>query len=264
MVVWQRPNLLVMDEPTNHLDMDMRHALTVALQGYEGAMILVTHDRHLLRNTVDELMLVHAGRRAGVPTMMSAPTSAGWCKQHHTHRRPGSGSDGKASSARHRPQATAPSQAPRHRAARQRDQTAELETGSHPRKPSDRNAELDQLLREQGRCEAGAGVPAGWHCRTGTTGNELAAEARQTQFRAVSLRLDPAPAPRRDRRGQTSSTGGAHGYGGRHRQARRCADDLQLDPELHHCSSESVPVRLDQHPELVQQQPLPPATTVAE
>ncbi len=61
MVVWQRPNLLVMDEPTNHLDMDMRLALTVALQGYEGALILVTHDRHLLRNTVDELLLVHDG-----------------------------------------------------------------------------------------------------------------------------------------------------------------------------------------------------------
>ncbi len=61
MVVWQRPNLLVMDEPTNHLDMDMRLALTLALQGYEGAMILVTHDRHLLRNTVDELLLVHDG-----------------------------------------------------------------------------------------------------------------------------------------------------------------------------------------------------------
>ncbi|MDH5173306.1 MAG: ATP-binding cassette domain-containing protein, partial [Gammaproteobacteria bacterium] len=59
MVVWQRPNLLVLDEPTNHLDLDMRHALEVALQAYEGALILVSHDRHLLRNTVDELLLVH-------------------------------------------------------------------------------------------------------------------------------------------------------------------------------------------------------------
>ena len=62
MVVWQRPNLLVLDEPTNHLDLDMRHALEVALQAYEGALILVSHDRHLLRNTVDELLLVHDGR----------------------------------------------------------------------------------------------------------------------------------------------------------------------------------------------------------
>ena len=62
MVVWQRPNLLVLDEPTNHLDLDMRHALEVALQSYEGALILVSHDRHMLRNTVDELLLVHDGR----------------------------------------------------------------------------------------------------------------------------------------------------------------------------------------------------------
>ena len=62
MVVWQKPNLLVLDEPTNHLDLDMRHALEVALQAYQGALILVSHDRHLLRNTVDELLLVHDGR----------------------------------------------------------------------------------------------------------------------------------------------------------------------------------------------------------
>ena len=62
MVVWQRPNLLVLDEPTNHLDLDMRHAMEVALQAYEGALILVSHDRHMLRNTVEELLLVHDGK----------------------------------------------------------------------------------------------------------------------------------------------------------------------------------------------------------
>ncbi|MCZ6828031.1 MAG: ATP-binding cassette domain-containing protein [Gammaproteobacteria bacterium] len=62
LTVWQRPNLLILDEPTNHLDMDMRLALTMALQTYSGAVVLVTHDRHLLRNTVDELLLLHDGR----------------------------------------------------------------------------------------------------------------------------------------------------------------------------------------------------------
>lgn len=62
MVVWQRPNLLVLDEPTNHLDLEMRHAMEVALQAYEGALILVSHDRHMLRNTVEELLLVHDGK----------------------------------------------------------------------------------------------------------------------------------------------------------------------------------------------------------
>ena len=60
-IVWQRPNVLLLDEPTNHLDLEMCQAITVALQGYEGALILVSHDRHLLRNTVDELILVHDG-----------------------------------------------------------------------------------------------------------------------------------------------------------------------------------------------------------
>ncbi len=62
MVVWQKPNLLVLDEPTNHLDLDMRHAMEVALQSYEGALVLVSHDRHMLRNTAEELLLVHDGR----------------------------------------------------------------------------------------------------------------------------------------------------------------------------------------------------------
>lgn len=62
LLVWQRPNVLLLDEPTNHLDLDMRHALTVALQDYEGALIIVSHDRHLLRTTTDQLFLVAQGR----------------------------------------------------------------------------------------------------------------------------------------------------------------------------------------------------------
>ena len=62
MVVWQQPNLLVLDEPTNHLDLEMRHAMEVALQAYDGALVLVSHDRHMLRNTAEELLLVHDGR----------------------------------------------------------------------------------------------------------------------------------------------------------------------------------------------------------
>jgi len=61
-IVWQKPNLLLLDEPTNHLDLEMCHALTVALQEFEGAVVVVSHDRHLLRNTVDELVLVADGR----------------------------------------------------------------------------------------------------------------------------------------------------------------------------------------------------------
>lgn len=61
LIVWQQPNLLLLDEPTNHLDLDMRHALSMALQDYQGAMIIVSHDRFLVRTTVDQLMLVAEG-----------------------------------------------------------------------------------------------------------------------------------------------------------------------------------------------------------
>ncbi|MFN3579769.1 MAG: ATP-binding cassette domain-containing protein [Pseudomonas sp.] len=62
LIAWQKPNLLLLDEPTNHLDMEMRHALTLALQQFEGAMLLVSHDRALIRDTTDELWLVADGK----------------------------------------------------------------------------------------------------------------------------------------------------------------------------------------------------------
>ena len=59
MLVYQKPNLLLLDEPTNHLDLEMRQALALALQDFPGAIVLVSHDRHLLRITCDQLILVH-------------------------------------------------------------------------------------------------------------------------------------------------------------------------------------------------------------
>ena len=60
-IAWQKPNLLLLDEPTNHLDLEMRQALTMALQNFDGAIVVVSHDRHLLRNTVDQFWLVSDG-----------------------------------------------------------------------------------------------------------------------------------------------------------------------------------------------------------
>jgi len=62
LLAWQKPNLLLLDEPTNHLDLEMRHALTMALQDWEGALVVVSHDRHLLRTTVDQFLLVDSAK----------------------------------------------------------------------------------------------------------------------------------------------------------------------------------------------------------
>ena len=62
LLVYQKPNLLLLDEPSNHLDIQMRHALTVALQDYNGGIVLISHDRHLLKMACDKLLLVHNGR----------------------------------------------------------------------------------------------------------------------------------------------------------------------------------------------------------
>jgi len=64
LIVWQRPNLLLLDEPTNHLDLETREALTVALAQFEGTLVLVSHDRHLLRATTDQFLIVADGRLA--------------------------------------------------------------------------------------------------------------------------------------------------------------------------------------------------------
>jgi len=62
LIVWQRPNLLLLDEPTNHLDLETREALTVALAQFEGTLVLVSHDRHLLRATTDQFLIVAGGK----------------------------------------------------------------------------------------------------------------------------------------------------------------------------------------------------------
>ncbi|MDG1065949.1 MAG: ATP-binding cassette domain-containing protein [Luminiphilus sp.] len=72
MVVWQDPNVLILDEPTNHLDLEMRHALAVALQGYTGAIVLVSHDRHLMRHAVESLWLVDGGAVTEYPDDLTA------------------------------------------------------------------------------------------------------------------------------------------------------------------------------------------------
>ncbi len=81
LIVWQRPNLLLLDEPTNHLDIDMREALAQALVDFEGALIVVAHDRHLLQAATDQWMLVADGRLA--PFEGDLDDYKKWSREYH-------------------------------------------------------------------------------------------------------------------------------------------------------------------------------------
>ncbi|MEP7262611.1 MAG: ATP-binding cassette domain-containing protein, partial [Usitatibacter sp.] len=82
LIVWQRPNLLLLDEPTNHLDMDMREALAEALTQFEGALIVVAHDRHLLSACTDQWMLVADGKVA--PFEGTLDDYKQWAREYHS------------------------------------------------------------------------------------------------------------------------------------------------------------------------------------
>jgi ATP-binding cassette subfamily F protein 3 len=86
LIVWERPNLLVLDEPTNHLDIEMREALAQALQDFEGTLIVVAHDRHLLEAATDQWWLVADGKVA--PFEGDLDDYREWSKQYRARGRP--------------------------------------------------------------------------------------------------------------------------------------------------------------------------------
>jgi ATP-binding cassette subfamily F protein 3 len=84
MIIYQRPNLLLLDEPTNHLDLEMREALAEALQEFSGAMVIVSHDRHLLNSTCDRLLLV--SQQAVEEFQLSLDEYPKWLSEHNALR----------------------------------------------------------------------------------------------------------------------------------------------------------------------------------
>ena len=87
MLIYQKPNLLLLDEPTNHLDLEMREALAEALQEFSGAMVIVSHDRHLLNSTCDQLLLVNQQTVSEFP--LSLDEYPKWLSEHNTTRTDG-------------------------------------------------------------------------------------------------------------------------------------------------------------------------------
>ena len=94
LLVYQAPNLLLLDEPTNHLDLEMRLALEIALQDYPGAMVLVSHDRHLLRTVTDSFLLVAAGQAK--PFDGDLDDYRRWLEQRERDAESGGGTDDKS------------------------------------------------------------------------------------------------------------------------------------------------------------------------
>ncbi|RMG37023.1 MAG: ATP-binding cassette domain-containing protein, partial [Gammaproteobacteria bacterium] len=128
LLVYQRPNLLLLDEPTNHLDLEMRQALATALQAFEGAMVIVSHDRHLLRTCCDELQLVSDGHIR--PFDGDLDTYPAWLEQHR----------------RGMPAAPARSEKVSHETAEDRKR--------RKREEAERRARLQPLRKRLARCEA--------------------------------------------------------------------------------------------------------------
>ena len=83
MLIYQKPNLLLLDEPTNHLDLEMREALAEALQDFSGAMVIVSHDRHLLNSSCDQLLLVNNHSVCEFP--LSLDDYPGWLSEHNSN-----------------------------------------------------------------------------------------------------------------------------------------------------------------------------------
>jgi ATP-binding cassette subfamily F protein 3 len=174
LIVWQKPNLLLLDEPTNHLDLEMRHALTVALQGFEGALVLVSHDRHLMSNTVDEFYTVHRGQLSAFDGDLD--DYARWLQDPDGLRNTSTGKDIKPANTQ-TTVATVDKKDQRKQAAAQREQLAPLrreirtleqkmeklgaelaaledKLGDATLYEDKRRNDLTELLRQQGYCKA--------------------------------------------------------------------------------------------------------------
>jgi ATP-binding cassette subfamily F protein 3 len=172
LVAYQRPNLLLLDEPTNHLDLEMRQALAVALQEYDGAVVLVSHDRHLLRTVADEFYIVHQAR--AVPFDGDLEDYAKWLEKSHE-------ADATPDSRREPTTAEA-------RKQRKREE-AERRNRLNPLKAAIAKCEreLDRLAKERAALQVKLASPAAYADSTGEQVRELlATQARLARETAAA------------------------------------------------------------------------------
>jgi ATP-binding cassette subfamily F protein 3 len=176
LIVWQRPNLLLLDEPTNHLDIDMREALAQALTDFEGALVVVAHDRALLAAATDQWMLVADGRVG--PFDGDLDDYKEWAKQYHRAR------EGRGEAR----DAEAPS-----RREERRVQAEQRQRESQVRKPFEKRlaeieAELDVLHDEGARTEAWLALPEAYE--EARRGELQAAMRRRAEITERTKRLE--------------------------------------------------------------------------
>jgi ATP-binding cassette subfamily F protein 3 len=143
LIVWQRPNLLLLDEPTNHLDIEMRESLAQALVDFEGGLVVVAHDRHLLSAATDQWMLVADGKVE--PFEGDLDDYKEWSKQHQARGARGEGREGQGPAVS--------------RKAERRIEAAARQMDSEAKKPFEKRIaaierEMEPLTREAAETEA--------------------------------------------------------------------------------------------------------------
>ncbi|MFJ4372533.1 ATP-binding cassette domain-containing protein [Pseudomonas japonica] len=175
LIAWERPNLLLLDEPTNHLDLEMRLALTMALQEFSGAVVVVSHDRHLLKSTTDEFLLVADGKMEAFDGDLD--DYARWLVDYRQRNAP-------VSNASVNPDKT-DKKAQRQAAAALRQQLA-----PHKRQADKLESELNKLHEDLAKVEASLGDSGVYEAARKDELRDLL--ARQAQLKAREAELEEA------------------------------------------------------------------------
>jgi ATP-binding cassette, subfamily F, member 3 len=194
LIIWQKPNLLLLDEPTNHLDLETRHALTMALAQFEGTLILVSHDRHLLRATTDQFMLVAKHRLQ--PFDGDLDDYRDWLLQHAAEQRAAlkeAASSGTANAADGGNGASAGDNV--NRKEQRRQEAEQRQKVAHLKKPLQAKIgkiekEMDALNTEKGTLDVFVADPASYESAHKTRLTEAIRRQAEVQSRLDSLEAE--------------------------------------------------------------------------